>query len=126
MRYYSTTLGTNWPPPDWKIRLIYTVFWFIPRANPDFERFLPDIKLWYLEVDDEFYPCREIGMDGNRDPVSAAPWGRNWGFWTDGPEKFDPAEATEIPQATFGKMWQTFQQLQTSHADNDSKRDSMS
>lgn len=125
MRYYSTTLGTNWPPPDWKIRLIYTVFWFIPRANPDFERFLPDIKLWYLEVDDEFYPCREIGMDENGDPVSAGPSGRNWGFWTDGPEMFDPAEATEISQASFEKMRQRFEQLQTSHAHNDSKRDSM-
>ena len=116
MQYYCTTLGTNLPPPDWRMKLIYTLLWFIPRSNPDFEAHVSQIRRWYVEVDEAGRPSREIGIDESGMPITAAPWQSNFGFWTDSAEPL-PAERTEeIAEDVFLNMWQRFEDLQANRS----------
>jgi hypothetical protein len=120
MRYYSTTLATNLRPADWRMKLVYTLLWFIPRSNPDFEVHFSRVRRWYVEVDDSGLPSRELGIDERGTPITAGPWERNFGFWTDSGEPL-PAERTEeIAKDVFEAMWERFadseaQQSEASH-----------
>jgi hypothetical protein len=63
MRYGSTTKATSFGPPDWRIKLIKAVLFFIPAANPDSEWLYPKVKRWILEVEDDGTPAREVALD---------------------------------------------------------------
>jgi hypothetical protein len=108
MRYYSTTLATNLKPADWRMKLIYTLLWFIPRSNPDFEVHFSSIRRWYLEVDDLGLPVRELGLDEIGNPITAGPWERNFGFWTDSGEPLPKDRLEEIERTEFETVWQQF------------------
>jgi|RhiMethySRZTD1v2_1073278.scaffolds.fasta_scaffold2868698_2 hypothetical protein len=108
MRYFSTTLGTNLKPADWRMKLVYALLWFIPRSNPDFEVHFSSIRRWYIEVDDSELPVREIGLDDNGTPITAGPWERNFGFWTDSGEPLPKDRLEEIDSAEFETVWQRF------------------
>jgi hypothetical protein len=83
MRYGSTTLATNFRPPDWKLKMIKTLLFFIPAANPHSERLYPQVKKWLVEVDDDGSPNREVALDSEGRALFCAPDGRDFGFWTD-------------------------------------------
>jgi hypothetical protein len=83
MQYFQTTEATDFRPFDWRAKLIKSVLWFIPHANPDFERRYPEVRMWYVEVNEKGAPQRELGVSASGEPIVAGPWGRNIGFWTD-------------------------------------------
>ena len=108
MRYYSTRLATNIPGPDWRVRLFCLLFFFIPRANPEFELFFPKVRRWYVEVDESGNAVRELGLNEQGAPITAGPWERNFGFWADSPGPFPADSAEELSQVTFEQMWALF------------------
>ncbi len=108
MHYFSTTLATNFRPPDWRLRLIRLALFFIPDANPDFESRYPQVRRWLVEVDDTGRVVRELGLDGEGVPVVAAPWGRNYGYWTDVEEPIPEFTREEIDPTIFYEAWKIF------------------
>lgn len=78
----------------------------IPAANPDFEKFYPQMTTWWIEVDDKGVAQREIGFDADMKPTVLGPFGRNYGFITDSSGVFDdphghPAEIAH----EFERVW---------------------
>lgn len=108
MHYYSTTLATNIPEPDWRTRLFVLLFFFVPRANPDFEPLFPRVRRWFVEVDETGNSTRELGLDEQGTPITAGPWERNFGFWTDSPGPFPTDSAEQLSQAKFEQAWASF------------------
>ena len=105
MRYGSTTKATHFPPPDWRIKLTKVVFCFIPAANPDSERLFPEVKQWFLEVDDDGSSLREVAVDAEARPLFRSPEGRNTGFWTDSDAKFTDADLAPASEQEFEALW---------------------
>src|SRR5690606_40702006 len=86
MHYGATTLGTGFTDEmlnSWKVRIVKTLLFFMPRANPDVEKLYPLVKEWALELSDEGWPKREVGLDAERKPLFRTPNNRNTGFWID-------------------------------------------
>ena len=106
MKFYgTTTLGTPIPADDWRVRAIRILLWFLPRANPDYERLFPRVAKWFLEVDDSGKPCREIGLDRTGAPLFAMPDDRNFGYFADSDATFAQADLTPADQSDFERMW---------------------
>ena len=105
MRYGSTTKATSFGPPDWRIKLIKAVLFFIPAANPDSEWLYPKVKRWILEVEDDGTPAREVALDEEGRVLFRAPQGRNVGFWTDSDAKFTEADLVAISSEQFEESW---------------------
>jgi hypothetical protein len=108
MYYGSTNLATDWKTKDtegWGVRLLRVLFIFIPRANKDNEKFYPLVKQWWLEVDDQGVPVREIGVDENGEPLFSAPNERNYGLWTDSNNTFSPEEMDVFEKEKFIAAW---------------------
>jgi len=56
----------------------------IPKANPDFEKHINDIKYWLLEFENvNSIPSREIGLGINDNIIVKMPYKNNYGYWTD-------------------------------------------
>ena len=108
MRYYSTVLATNFPASDWRVQLFYLLFFFIPRANPEFEPLFRKVRCWYVEIDDAGNAVRELGLNEDGTPITAGPWLRNYGFWTDSPGPFPTESAEELSQVKFDQAWTFF------------------
>lgn len=67
-----------------KIKLISTILFLIPKANPDYDGKIDDALEWQLEIEEESkLPIREIGIDRNGKVLMIMPWQRNYGYWTD-------------------------------------------
>jgi hypothetical protein len=105
MYYGSTTEATDFVPLDWKSRVIRAVFWFIPSANPDFERLFPLVRKWLVEIDDDGNAQREVALSADGAPLFAAPDERNCGFWTDSSKEFARAELGDLSAAEFEAAW---------------------
>jgi len=107
MKYYSTTLCTNWTKEEMNrpiIRILYFIFYFF-RANPDNEKFYPQVKKWFLEIGEDGLAAREIGIDEDDNPLFSAPNDRNWGFFTDSDEGFEDDDLVSIDMNEFEDMW---------------------
>ena len=110
MQYGITKLATDFTEKDigdWRVRLINTLFsWF--RANPDIERFYPQVDAWALEVDDDGWPQRELGLDSSGSALFGAPDAKNTGFWTDmAATQFSTSELGPMSQEQFDALWST-------------------
>jgi hypothetical protein len=105
MTYGSTTLATDFRPRDWPAKLITTVFFFIPRSNPNNERYFPEIKKWVLELDDTGMVIREVGLNKDGIPLFRSPAGKDLGFWTDEDKKFKKEEIEYISPQEFENLW---------------------
>jgi hypothetical protein len=109
MIYFSTKEATGWKEKDlkgWRVRLLYILLFFIPRANPDNEALYPKVATWLLEVDEAGIPKREIGLDSEGQPLFAAPDRRNYGLWTDNPdEPVNRSTMRPIDPAYFEGLW---------------------
>jgi len=56
----------------------------IPKANPDFEDKIDEVKYWLVECDNESgIPEREIGLDKEGRVILKMPYKDNYGYWTD-------------------------------------------
>ena len=105
MIYGFTTLATDFRPDTWQVKVIKMVLFFIPKANPDNEIKYPQVRKWFLEVDDTGMPIREIGLDDHGNPLFGAPDVRNTGFWTDSPKLFLKAQLDLTTQSEFQQLW---------------------
>ena len=111
MIYGLTTKATDWTERsvnDWRMRLARILLFFIPRANPDIEPLLPRVKTWALELTEEGWPEREVGLDSNGNALFAIPDDRNTGFWTDmAYDQFNPAELSPLTAEDFETLWKS-------------------
>lgn len=109
MNYGFTKLATSWNEKDMNsigIRLIKAILFFIPRANPDHEKLYPSVAKWFIEIDENGVPIREIGIDKNNVPLFAAPNRNNFGLWTDSDERFKVEELELSTKEEFEFLWQ--------------------
>lgn len=109
MIYGVTTLATDFtdqPLNNWLVRLIKALLFFVPRANPDVERLYPQVKSWALEISDDGWPQREVGLDKAGKPLFATPNDKNTGFWTDmAHQQFQQSELRQISTEEFERLW---------------------
>jgi hypothetical protein len=86
----------------------------IPKANPDFDEQIQNVKEWILEVDDEDgMPMREVGLDDKGNAIMIMPWKENYGFWSDSLFSVDNLATsyaiTFSNKAEFDKLWKEFE-----------------
>lgn len=79
----------------------------LPRANPDFGHRLAEVKEWWFEVDSRPAAVREIGFDARGEPITCAPIGRNFGFFTEY-ESLDTKHLAggAVSASSFEEQWQ--------------------
>ena len=110
MRYLKTKYASDWPKnKSWKEKLINTFLFFMPKANPDYEKSMYLVKSWlieFVETDGELLPWREIALDENENPVLAGPDERNYGFWCDTNMRYEDFEGNPIEKAEFERNWE--------------------
>lgn len=112
MKYIKTKLATDWTRETSKLeKLIRTILFFIPRANPDYDDKMHLIKSWLIEFSEtngEFLPYREIGLDEFDNPIISGPNTRNYGFWYDTDMKYEDFDGTPISREEFEQKWEFF------------------
>lgn len=82
----------------------------IPKANPDFDDKIENVKEWLVEIEDQ-YPSREVGMDEHGQAIVKMPWNKNYGYWCDNNLNLEDFKtrfnAKEIEKSIFEQYWQT-------------------
>lgn len=113
MPFIATTLGIRSAPREnpsilqrGVVALLRAV---IPAANPDFETRFPSVTLWWLEIDSQGNPQREIGFNSQDEPIVIAPFGNNFGYWTDSSMSFAVSEHEAVPSQAFETQWSQFE-----------------
>jgi hypothetical protein len=97
----------SWRTPTQLARVLFRIF---PQANPDFESSYARVSYWWLEIDEKDQVQREIGFDGDHLPVVLAPFGDNFGIFTD-LNGAPNTTGSEIDPLAFEKTWETTWQL---------------
>lgn len=97
-------------------RIAYVIFFFIPKANPGFDKIAGDVAEWQLEIHSvDKIAIREIGIDINKRVIVIMPWGDNYGSWTDNEMTLDEYrnqyEVVDIDKSEFNKNWDWFAKL---------------
>ena len=106
MKYLRTTLGTDWKEgKSLSQRVLETVLFFVPKANPGYESKMHLVKEWVLEFDDGNHPFREIALDTKGHPVFAGPNEENYGFWLDTNMTYTDFVGDEIESSEFENLW---------------------
>ena len=109
MKYISTNMATDWPVKEpWQSKVLKTILFFIPKANPGYEPKIHLVKKWLIEFEEEdgkLLPWREIGLDSNGTPVIAGPDKENYGFWLDTNMEYKDFEGEPIDKDEFEKVW---------------------
>ena len=121
IKFKTDEIVTNSGQPtgaSWLTKLVENSFTkiltkIIPKANPDFDGKIQDVRQWMLEVDDgEGTPAREIGLDDKGNVMMIMPWKDNYGFWTDSSVQVD--DLAKSRDMTFGdkeefeRLWAEF------------------
>ena len=105
--------GTSWLAKTVENSLTKILTTIIPKANPDFDGKIQDVRQWILEVDeDEGTPEREIGLDDKGNVMMIMPWKDNYGFWTDSSVQVDElAKSRDMnfgDKEEFERLWDEF------------------
>ena len=105
--------GASWLAKTVENSLTKILTTIIPKANPDFDGKIQNVRHWILEVDeDEGTREREIGIDDKGNVMMIMPWKDNCGFWTDSSVQVD--ELAKSKDMTFGgkeefeRLWDEF------------------
>lgn len=82
----------------------------IPKANPDYESQIDNVKIWLVELEtDSGIPQREIGFDDEGNTVLKMPYKDNYGYWTDNnfllKDFKKHFQVREIEKITFETKW---------------------
>lgn len=57
------------------VRLLFRIIhFFIPKANPDYEDKIGDVKYWLIEFNEDNIPVREIGLNENEIIILKMPY----------------------------------------------------
>lgn len=94
-------------------KIFCTIFFFIPKSNPEYGDLIDDVAEWQLEIDlDNNYTHREIGKDVHGKTILIMPWRNEYGFWTDSDMTLDKFigrfDAIEIEKSEFDNNWNEF------------------
>ncbi len=117
MRYLKIEFGatpSNSSMPWWG-KLLQKI---IPAANPDLEHLYEETITWWLEVDENGEPQREIGFNKENEPIVLGPIGENYGLLVDTGKAWDNWEY-EKPELKnefefiWNKIWKDFEHLNT-------------
>jgi hypothetical protein len=104
-----TQEATDWPEKEpVSVKLWRTVLFFVPRANPDYDKKMHLLHEWWIEFDEAGNPGREIGLDARGKPVLAGPDDRNYGFWLDTNMTLKDFDHDEVPLKSFEALWNQF------------------
>jgi hypothetical protein len=113
----TSSAGSEKHEDGWAARLLRKV---LPAANPDFEPLYGGVRLWWVEVDDNGAPQREIGFGSGSEVLVVGPLEENMGFWTDSPMVFSSSDLEQIDAQAFEAYWSRF--VATWYASRFSKR----
>jgi hypothetical protein len=104
MRYLKIDVGTwSKEPLPWWCRVLQKI---IPAANPDLEKYYDETRVWWLEINDNGEPQREIGFDINGNPIVLGPIGNNYGFLVDSSDDWnDSKEDSDEAAKNFDQQW---------------------
>jgi hypothetical protein len=107
----DNTTGKRWNSVG--IRIIRMLLFFIPRANPDFEKRMDYVAEWLLEIDtDDNSVVREIGLDKFGRVIMILPLRKNYGFWLDTDMGLDDFiknfDAVYTDKSAFESKWDEF------------------
>lgn len=98
LSYGKFTTGP-WEENHRLINIFIRIFTFwIPKANPDFEKKFRNVNFFWLEIDNNNHVLREIGFSHAGEPLTAAPLGDNWGIFTDLNSAPEPLEDEITPE----------------------------
>lgn len=78
-----------------------------PLVNPDFYMKYDEVLYWWLELNEESRPMREIGFDQNGKAIVVGPLGKNKGIFTHGQPKVQGFYPVEMYQ--FVEQWESFE-----------------
>lgn len=81
----------------------------IPAANPDFEDSFESVRKWWIEINAEGEPQRELGFNERGEVIAAAPIGKNFGFFTDSHATFAHKEHRRVERTLFERTWSDFE-----------------
>ena len=113
MTHIRTRLATDWPEKEpFAVKVLHAVLFFIPKANPDYDKRMHLVREWWIEFDEGGLPGREIGLDATGKPVLAGPDDRNYGFWLDTNMELKDFTGDhgkdEVDADTFEARWKDF------------------
>lgn len=99
-----------------KKALIGILSTFIPKANPDFDNKIDEVKYWLVECDNESgIPEREIGLDKEGRVILKMPYKDNYGYWTDNNLLLNDFKeyfvVSEISKDSFEQSWDSFDKI---------------
>jgi hypothetical protein len=107
MKYLRTTRATDWSEKTpWQVRLLRCLLFFIPEANPGYEKKMYLIKEWYVEFENDGTPYREIAIDAEGKPLFAGPSEENYGFWLDTNMTYPDFGGDPIEESEFERVWE--------------------
>lgn len=109
MKYLSTSMATDWSEKEpWQVKVIKTILFFIPKANPGYDSKMHLVKKWFIEFveeEGELKPWREIALDTMGKVVFAGPDKKNYGFWLDANMKYEDFQGDPIDKEEFERYW---------------------
>ena len=112
MRYISwiSPLERDAPPESKHTMLFFGMLggvlrMVLPQANADYDHKISTVGHWWIELDDDGIPQREIGFDCDDVPIMAMPEGRNYGYITDSNVTFEHHENDAAVEAMFEGQW---------------------
>lgn len=88
----------------WCFLLMRVVFFWLPKASPDYDKKAVGVAYWLVEVEGGRAE-REIGFDAQSKPILHAPTARNMGLWTDSDREFAVDEFETVAAVEFDRFW---------------------
>ena len=81
----------------------------VPLACPDFHEKYDEVRFWWLELNEDEIPQRELGFNAQGEVIVAAPIGQNYGVWTDSGAQCVGFDSIEEKQ--FLEAWTRFEEI---------------
>ena len=103
-RYLATDKATDWETDSFAIRVLKRI---LKGLNPNYayETKFPIVRKWVIEIEDDNFPSREIGLDEHDIPVIWGPSDEVYGFWLDTNMAYDDFNGDPISRDYFEKHW---------------------
>ncbi len=81
---------------------------FAPKLNPDFHMKYNDVEYWWLELNQDGIPVRELGFNHDGKAIVAGPFGENAGLFTHSQPKVKGFYPIEMYQ--FVDQWELYRE----------------